>query len=972
MFKAKQICKTVTAAALIVLLLSSTLFAGTGVLAKDEEKVIRVGWYDSAFNEKDDKGRRSGYAYEYQQKIASYCNWKYEYVEGSWSDLLQMLIDGKIDLMSDVPYTAQRAEKMLFSTQPMGTESYYLFTTPDNSEGNTSDYSSFNGKTVGINKGSIQIDLFNEWAKSNSVQMKIVELTTSISESVAMLSAGKIDFLVTPETMSRDSYITPVCKIGSSNFYFVVNNKRPDILKDLNSAMGKINDGNSFYNSQLHSKYLQYSRISRYLSSEELEWLSNHGKIRVGYQDNYLAFCAKDPKTGELIGALSDYLKEAADCMKNAHIEFETISYPTSEDALNALKKGEIDCMFPANLSEYYGETEGFYITDPLMSTEMSAIVQNSVKSSFFSKERVTVAVNAGNTNYDMFLVTHFPEWSALYFEDTNACLDAIAKGTADCLIISNYRYNNLATTCSKLDLTSVPIGVEMDYCYAVKEGNAVVYSILNKVNSSIPPLTANTALSSYYMSEAPKNTFGDFLIENVILIIVAVIAIVLFTVFVLRQKAIVEKKSAEHEELIAATQKDALTGLYVRSYFFEYASRFSKGHPDDPMDAIVINITQFHSVNSINGYEFGDLVLKELGEEIKEITDEYGGIATRTEADHFAIYCPHIESPYSIYSQLQNRLDSLNSQTTIQLRMGVMPWQGTMDPQDMVDNAIIACNLARNLYGENMMIYNEEMRKKEIFDQKLLNDLRRAIDDEEFKIHYQPKFDIQHKEPKLVGAEALVRWKHPELGRLTPVQFIDLFEKTGKISLLDRYVFEKATDQIASWREKYGVVIPISVNLSRIDVLDPLLESTLEMTLEKKGLSHDCVKLEVTESAYIENEKAFIKIITRLRKKGFAIEMDDFGTAYSSLNMLSEMPIDSLKMDRAFIRNIDSDEKQYNLVELIMGIAKSLGVPVIAKGVETDVQLQILKKIGCQIVQGFIFSPALKAEEFENKFLNQ
>ncbi|MBQ7581165.1 MAG: EAL domain-containing protein, partial [Clostridia bacterium] len=898
--------------------------------------------------------------------------WKFEYIEASWPDLMQMLVDGKIDLMSDVSFSEDRAKTMLFSNRPMGTEEYYLFANPSDISGNTSDYSSLNGKSVGINKGSIQVELFKEWEKTNKVQMKIVELSTSVAESIEMLSAGKIDFLVSPETMSKSAYITPVCEIGSSDFFFAVNKSRSDLMMELNSSMSKILDENPYYNLQLYSKYLQFSRINKYLDSEELEWLDNHKKIRVGYQDNYLAFCAKDPQTGELIGALSDYLNEAKSCMENAEIEFETISYPTSNDAFDALKNGEIDCMFPANLTDYYGEEEGLYITDALMSTEMSAIIQESQKSSFFSKERVTVAVNSGNTNYDMFLVNHFPEWRSLYFKDSIECLKAISQGRADCLIISNYRYNNLSATCTKLGLTSVPVGVEMDYCFAVKEGNTTLYAILNKVNSSIPQITVNTALSNYYMAENRETHFSDFLIENITLIVVVTVVVSLFVAFLVRRKAQAESKAAEHEEIINATEKDRKTDLYVRSYFFEYAARYYAGHPDDPMDAIVINITNFHSVNAINGYDFGDRVLRELAEEIQAFLADNGGIATRTEADHFAIYCHHIENPITLYNQLQDRLDTIKSLTSLQIRMGVMSWQGSMEPQQMIDNAIIACNLSQNILGEHMLVYKDEMREKEIFDQKLLNDLNGAIENGEFIVNYQPKFDIQQEPAKLVGAEALVRWMHPELGRLTPVQFIGLFEKAGRISILDKYVFKKAVEQVALWKEKYGVIIPVSINLSRIDVMDPLLEETIEMTLEEKGLSHDAIRLEVTESAYIENEKAFIGVITSLRNKGFKIEMDDFGSAYSSLNMLSEMPIDSLKMDREFVRNIDTDEKQYKLVELIMGIAESIEVPVIAEGVETEAQLEVLKKLGCSTVQGFVFSPALSADDFEKRIIEK
>ena len=965
MIKAKRIGRILSSAMLVLFIIISIPIS-QATLAQKSPKTVRVGWYDSSFNSKDDANRRTGYAYEYQQEIASYTNWEYEYVEGSWADLLQMLIDGKIDLLSDVSYTKQRSENMLFSEISMGEEDYYLYKTSGKGNVDVHDYSSFKGKIVGINKDSVQVSMFKQWAKDNNLKMKVVELTDSTKESVAMLTSGKIDFYVSPENLSKNHYVLPITKIGSSNIYFSVNKNRPDLLSELNLAMNKITDDNPYYNSQLHSKYLYFSQMHRYFSSEELKWIKEHKKIRVGYQDNYLAFCAKDKKTGKLIGALKDYLKEASRCMENAKVKFETVAFPTSKEALEALKKGEIDCMFPANLTDYYGEIKGYYITNPLMTTEMSAIVGAKDKDSFLSREKITVAVNTGNTNYEMFLENNFPDWRPIYFKDSQECLKAISQGKAECLIISNYRYNNLIDTCKKLNLTSVPIGVEMDYCYAVNSGDTVLYSILNRVNSAVDPLVIKSSLENYYRAEDFKVTLSYYVLQNLIpVIITACIIVAVLLIYILLILRI-RKKAKEKEELIVATQKDELTGLYIRSYFYEYANKLFEDNPEMPMDTVVININNFHSVNSINSYEFGDIVLKELGEEISMFLDSQGGIASRTEADHFAIYCSQINNYHDLYNRLQERLDSIVSKTSVQIRMGVMPWHRGMEPKSLVDCAVIACNMARTIYKSPMLVYDEEMREKELFDQTLLNDLNRALENNEFLVYYQPKYDIQQTPYKVVGAEALVRWQHPKLGRLSPHKFIELFEKHGKISLVDKYVFEKVVDQIAIWKEKYGTTIPVSINLSRIDVLNPFLEETLDSTLKKRGLAPDAIGLEITESAYIENEKDFVSVIVSLRNKGYRIEMDDFGSAYSSLNLLTEMPIDTLKMDRILVKNIDTDKKRFRVAELVMRIAENLDVPVIAEGVENEKQLQILKKTGCAFAQGFYFAPALPIEEFE------
>ena len=273
---------------------------------------------------------------------------------------------------------------------------------------------------------------------------------------------------------------------------------------------------------------------------------------------------------------------------------------------------------------------------------------------------------------------------------------------------------------------------------------------------------------------------------------------------------------------------------------------------------------------------------------------------------------------------------------------------------------------------NRHLMVYNDELRSRETYNQRLLNDLRKAVDHREFKVYYQPKFNIQCEPPRLDSAEALVRWKHPELGLIPPGDFIPLYERNGQIEIIDNYVWAEAARQIAAWKEKYGVTVPVSVNLSRVDIFDPKLEEILDGLVKDNGLSCHSLKLEVTESAYTENAEELLKVMERLRSKGFEIEMDDFGSGYSSLNMLSSMPVDILKMDRGFILNIEHNPQDFRLVQLILDIARNLKLTVIAEGVETENQMLMLKNAGCDVVQGYYFSRPVPPEEFERFIIRE
>ena len=417
---------------------------------------------------------------------------------------------------------------------------------------------------------------------------------------------------------------------------------------------------------------------------------------------------------------------------------------------------------------------------------------------------------------------------------------------------------------------------------------------------------------------------------------------------------------------LISAAERDKLTGLYNRGFFFEYAERIYRYHPELHMDALSLDIERFHSVNELNGREFGDRVLRTIGGEIMDFLSKTEGIASRIEADRFDIFCLHREDYHEVLGGLQKAVNAMSDRVNVRLRMGVMPWSEGVEPSLMFDRARVACNMVRGSYKTHLIVFDDDMRERELFQQRLLNDLRRAVEEHQFTVYFQPKYAVQCDPPRLASAEALIRWRHPELGMISPGTFVPLFERNGLIHVVDNYVWEQTVRQIAAWRDKLGFTLPVSVNLSRTDIFDPALEKNLLHLVESNGLTPKELKLEVTESAYTDNASQLISVIENLRGYGVEIEMDDFGSGYSSLNMLSSLPIDVLKMDMRFIQNVREDVREFRLVELILDIARYLDVPVVAEGVETAEQLALLHRAGCELVQGYYFSKPVLPEDFE------
>ena len=438
-------------------------------------------------------------------------------------------------------------------------------------------------------------------------------------------------------------------------------------------------------------------------------------------------------------------------------------------------------------------------------------------------------------------------------------------------------------------------------------------------------------------------------------------------TVPLARIRRIIELK--EDRSTIQSTERDELTGLYNREFFYYHAEQFDLRNKDLATDAIIVDVNHFHMINERYGKIYGDEVLRRVGEKVREMVRDSGGIVCRRDADTFMIYCPHREDYPEILENASIGLtgDEEASSNRVRLRMGVYSnVDKSIDIERRFDRAKIASDTVRGSFTQTIGYYDSKLHEKGIYAEQLIEDFSSAIEEHQFQVFYQPKFDVRPDTPVLAGAEALVRWFHPERGMISPGDFIPLFEENGLIQRLDLYVWKESARQIREWKDKFDYAVPVSVNVSRIDMFDPNLSSTLQGILQEYGLVSSDLHLEVTESAYTRDSGQIIKTVEELRDKGFHIEMDDFGSGYSSLNMISSLPIDTLKLDMQFIRNAFKPEGNTHLLEIIIEIAKYLSVPVIAEGVETEEQLGMLKGMKCDIVQGYFFSKPVPAVGFE------
>lgn len=430
--------------------------------------------------------------------------------------------------------------------------------------------------------------------------------------------------------------------------------------------------------------------------------------------------------------------------------------------------------------------------------------------------------------------------------------------------------------------------------------------------------------------------------------------------------------KLRETAAMVNQFQYDHLTGLYSKEFFYQKAKELLKLHPEKEYDVICSNIENFKLFNDAFGVKAGDNILQELAKLLMDIVKDEG-ICGRQSGDRFL--CLRERRPQyteELYMGVTDQINNLaNANNNLIIKWGIYEVNNREVPiENMCDRAFLAADLIKGQYHKCFAFYDENLRSKLLREQAITEVMENALKEEQFVVYFQPKYNLD--KDSLAGAEALVRWNHPELGFVSPGEFIPLFEKNGFITQLDRYVWEKTCRLLHEWKQKGYKIYPVSVNVSRADIYQVDLADTMLELVKKYEIEPRQLHLEITESAYTENAAQIIATVDQLRRLGFVIEMDDFGSGYSSLNMLNQMKLDVLKLDMKFIQSETAKPVDQGILRFIVGLARWMNLSVVAEGVETREQLERLREIGCDYVQGYFFAKPMPGNQFEEMLKRQ
>ena len=513
MNKSRKISAVLFACIFVILgmWMMSSVYCQAAETHKDEKQpqTIRVGSFEDTFNYVDENGVRQGYGYELMQALAGYTGWKFEYVKCDWSNCFDKLENGEIDIMGDISYTDERAQKMLFSEEPMAEEKYILYADLSNLDIGTSDFKFMDGKRVGVLMDTEPEIMLTEWENKNGIHTEHVNVNND-DDVEKKLANHEIDcFVSLEESLWSEQGISSVTTIGKSGIYFAINKERSDIKTELDRAMRQLEQNSPFFKADLYKKYftLDYNQS---LTGEEKFWLEEHGSIRIGFLNNDAAIFSMDEETGKLTGMLAEYISYAKDCLGNQRLDFDIQEYDDYNEMLQALQDREIDMIFYVGRNPDLAEKNGYTLTNTAWTYSLMAVTDEKY---FNENEAYTVAVAKEHEALKQHIAFSYPQWKLIDCDSLADATDMVLHQKADCFLMGTsqaLKYNN------NRDFKSIPLTKTMEACFAVRSGEGTLLSILNKTLKTMPSdmLTSTLAI---YDSTVDKVTFCDFVKDNML-----------------------------------------------------------------------------------------------------------------------------------------------------------------------------------------------------------------------------------------------------------------------------------------------------------------------------------------------------------------------------------------------------------------------------------------------------------------------
>ncbi len=862
---------------------------------------------------------------------------------------VSLLNSGEVNAFIGFVKSPQRMYQLRFSKNPVFTTSLNIVAHADK-DITYGDFGALNGKSIAMMATNVeakgQLDAF--LTKNNIVMdYKIYDDNMDFTNSSA-------DFKLTSSYYLTDDQRI-IMRIGEQGLYFATLPKYEYILNALDSAIEQANKNDALALRDLNNLYIHKDIIVIHqgLSTEEKKLAKKNSKMyRLAYLDNHYPIQYTNEQ-GQPSGITLSVLKLFHEMHKNPD---ELIAYNLS----TAIDLKQFDMLFSV-VGNTALKSEFFHASDVYLNLPML----------IFKKTSFDTIKSFGMLDYSTLnhedVQAIFPRWKINIFNSLDEMIVAYKQNAIDAIFLSEpeaeYVTGKLGMQSNRLIPTTFNLPLKF---YLSKKYPAAAVNVLNSYIGRLNPVALKKVILDENRNIHPPITPIEFILKHkIILICIVLLGLsILGLIHFIR----VRQTKAKYDKL---SQTDALTGLYAKEKAYAIMEQaLSKAYPDEYI-AVCIDIDKYALLNQVYGSDKANEVLCYLGNFIKDkyVKRVHATCAARLGNDIFLIFGKikdigeALDSQEEVLTIIHEIKEILNSNYTISLSRGCYIID---DVTLSVDTIISYCNLARyagkSEHAVSTTFFDDEMKKTLNAQRDILYKMENGIENNEFILNFQPKVDA--KSGNICGAEVLVRWQAPDMPTIYPNDFIPIFEKNAFITKLDIYIFEKTCQFIMENRANLDIP-PIAINFSSITLLHVDTLQHINDILTEYQVKPEEIEIEITESAMVVESDMFTNTIQELRNLGFSIAIDDFGAGVSSLHRLSSLNIQTVKLDKAFLDKKFTTKRGVFLVASIINMLRKLGIQVVAEGVETKLQLLILQKINCDVIQGYYFYKPMGMESF-------
>lgn len=923
----------------------------------EENQKVRVGYVPSEeFLQKCDEPGHDyyeGYMAEFLEVMSIYGDWEYEFISGSWEDCKRWIADGTIDLLPGA-MREDAGETVTLSELPLTTVWDNLYV-PKEADAQFGEYDVIQNKKIGYIKGGYANE---EFFQENHLNCELV-VYDNYQELEEAFNKGEVSATMGIGNTVKDC--TLLARISPRCIYMGFNRNNPELADNLEEAYEQLMMEMPNLIDTLQSKYVEEQESDKVLLSHvEQAWIEENPVITVAYINGRKPH-EYETEAGEAAGIHVQFLEEVLD---QVGLKAEWVSVRNTEQALSYLDNGLVDVVTTVCANDELVLSGNILVTDPYRDSFFSVLgkkgtnMQNTVKPPTF-------AVEKGARTYIDFIKKYYPDSKILRKNTEEEVYAAIKSGEAKATVTEANieEYYRLKYDMSLENKTDQYQGIPV--CLGVKKsgGGQLLLSILNQGIQSLDASKVNEIIINNSNDIELDYSFS-MLLKKYWAVIVGCIALILLfggIVFFFRRRY-------QKERLWRAAYIDKVTGQGNYEKMMLDVKPLFDGKHGGQYAVCALDVVKFKNLNETHGYSAGNKVLEVMAKLIAGECRE-GEFSARAGGDQFALMLKgnvteeHVKRMEALTRKIEQGISMLNSEYRVRCVAGVYLLQDDEDPYYAVDKANLARKAARSSRGRNVAVYDTRMHKRVLKEREIESIMYQALEDEEFLVYLQPRVIIGTGE--IVAAEALVRWQRPSGEMIYPDTFIPLFETNGFIREMDFYIYEQVCRMLRERLEKNLPVVPVSVNVSRAHLETGNFIVSINELMDKYEIPRKYIELELTESLLVENPARMIETANRLKENQYMLSIDDFGSGYSSLNILKQLKFDILKIDKEFLRIEGAKPEDKIILESVIHMAKKLNMQVLVEGVELEEQQHMLTKMGCDFAQGYYFSRPIPVSDF-------